>query len=192
VPHLAAAIYSRLGDGVAGLFEIKRAAECLMPGAQVCPAEARPFEHPARAAEIVWKGERVGRMFEFHPSMVEAGRAAVLDLDLRVVERLSAGRKKYAPIRRFPSSAFDLSVVAGLREHAAKLQVAIASFGGPLVETVEFVRQYSGPPLEEGRKSVSFRLTVGSPERTLSSEETGAIRARIIEGMRGLGYELRV
>jgi hypothetical protein len=33
---------------------------------------------------------------------------------------------------------------------------------------------------------------VGSPERTLSSEEVGQIRTRIIEGMRELGYELRL
>ena len=52
----------------------------------------------------------------------------------------------------------------------------------------------SKPPKEDrpGRKSVTFRLTVGSPERTLSSEEVGALRERIIEGMRRLGYELRV
>ena len=54
------------------------------------------------------------------------------------------------------------------------------------------MRQYAGPPLAEGTKSVSFRVTVGSPERTLSSDEIGAIRATIIEGMRELGYELRV
>ena len=53
----------------------------------------------------------------------------------------------------------------------------MASFAGPLLESIEFVRQYSGPPLPEGAKSVSFRLTVGSPERTLSSEEVGEIRA---------------
>jgi hypothetical protein len=35
-------------------------------------------------------------------------------------------------------------------------------------------------------------VTVGSPERTLSSEEVGETRARIIDGMRDLGYELRV
>ena len=63
---------------------------------------------------------------------------------------------------------------------------------GPMLERLDFLRQYSGPPLAEGQKSVSFRLTVGSPERTLSSEEVGQIRAGIIEGMRGLGYELRV
>jgi phenylalanyl-tRNA synthetase beta chain len=191
-PHLVAAIYDRSGDGAAGLFEAKRAAECLMSGAEVCPAEAAPYEHPARAADVQWKGERVGRLFELHPSLVETGRAAILDLDLRVVRKLSAGDVKYKPVRRYPSSAFDLSVIAAAREHVAKLQSGVASFAGPLLESIEYVRQYSGPPLEEGRKSVSFRLTVGSAERTLSSEEVGEIRARIIAGMRDLGYELRV
>jgi phenylalanyl-tRNA synthetase beta chain len=192
IPHLVAALYDRQGDGAAGLFEIKRAAECLMPGARACPAEPRPFEHPARSADILWKGQTAGRLFELHPSLVESGRAAVLDLDLRVVWPLSAAEIKYTPIRRYPSSAFDLSVVAGLREHAGYLEATVASFAGPLLESIQFVRQYSGAPLEEGRKSVSFRLTVGSPERTLSSEEVGEIRARIIEKMRKLGYELRV
>jgi phenylalanyl-tRNA synthetase beta subunit len=54
------------------------------------------------------------------------------------------------------------------------------------------VRQYSGPPLPDGAKSVSYRLTVSAPDRTLSSEDVGVIRQRIIDGMRGAGYELRV
>jgi phenylalanyl-tRNA synthetase beta subunit len=54
------------------------------------------------------------------------------------------------------------------------------------------VREYAEPPIPAGSKSVSFRVTVGSPERTLSSEEVGQIRAAMIEGMLGLGYELRV
>ncbi len=191
-PHAVAAIYDREGDGAAGLFELKRAALCLLPGVEAEPAEAAPYEHPARAANLVSQGERVGRLFELHPSLVETGRAAVLDLDLRVLHGLSAAPVKYTPIRRYPSSAFDLSVVAGERELAGKLESAIASFAGPLLESVEFVRQYSGPPLPAGQKSVSFRLTVGSAERTLSSEEAGEIRERVIGGMRGLGYELRV
>ncbi len=192
IPHLMAVLYDRQGDGAAGLAEIRRAAECLMPGAQASPAEARPYEHPVRSAAILWRGETVGRAFELHPSLVESGRAAVLDLDLRLVRALSAGDLKYAPIRRYPSSAFDLSVVAAPRECVGDLQSAMASFAGPLLDSIEFVRQYSGPPLEAGQKSVSFRLTVGSPERTLSSEEAGEIRARIIDGMRARGYELRL
>ena len=38
-------------------------------------------------------------------------------------------------------------------------------------------------------RACRFRVTAGSPERTLSSDEVSAIRARIIEGMRKLGYE---
>ena len=192
IPHLVAAMYSRQGDGAAGLFEVKRAAECLMPGAQVEPATSRPFEHPARAANIQWRGQTVGRLFELHPSLLESGRAAVVDLDLRLVQQLCAAEVKYTPIRRYPSSAFDLSVIVGLRELAGVLEHHVASFAGPLLESIQFLRQYSGPPLAEGAKSLSFRLTVGSPERTLSSEEIAEIRTRIIEGMRELGYELRV
>jgi phenylalanyl-tRNA synthetase beta chain len=189
VPHLVAALYDRQ-DG--GIFELKRVAECLVAGARTVPVEARGYEHPARAAEIEWKGAVVGRLFELHPRFVETGRAAILDLDLRLVESLSGGPAKYTPIRRYPSSAFDLSVIAPLREHAGKLEDAIAGFAGPLLESIQFVRQYAGPPLAEGTKSVSFRLTVGSPERTLSSEEIAAIRGAIIDRMREQGYELRV
>jgi phenylalanyl-tRNA synthetase beta chain len=61
-----------------------------------------------------------------------------------------------------------------------------------MLESAEFVRQYSGPPLAEGFRSVSFRITVGSAEKTLSSEEVSSIRNQMIEGMRALGYELRI
>jgi phenylalanyl-tRNA synthetase beta subunit len=83
-------------------------------------------------------------------------------------------------------------VIAPLRAHAGALRNEAAGFAGPLLESIQFVREYAGPPLAEWAKSVSFRVTVGSPERTLSSEEVGAIRAGMIAGMRGLGYELRV
>ena len=189
IPHLVAALYDRQ-DG--GIFELKRVAECLLPDARAVPTEARDYEHPARAAEIYWKGAVAGRLFELHPRFVENGRAAILDLDLRLVESLSADRTKYTPIRRYPSSAFDLSVVARSRELAGTLEAAIAGFAGPLLESIQFVRQYAGPPLAEGTKSVSFRLTVGSSERTLSADEIAVIRATIIERMRNLGYELRV
>jgi phenylalanyl-tRNA synthetase beta subunit len=75
--------------------------------------------------------------------------------------------------------------VGDLLRHTARLA------GEPLVE-IEFLRQYSGPPIPEGRKSVSFRLTVAAPDHTLSLEEVGGIRNGIIEGLRGLGYELRL
>jgi phenylalanyl-tRNA synthetase beta chain len=189
VPHLAAAVWSRHGDGAAGLLEVKRLAEGLMPGMQVAPAAARSFEHPSRAWTISWRGRETGRLLELHPGVVE-GRAAVADLDLRAIFELGPPPKKYRPLRRFPSSSFDLSIVAGERDLVGDLGRLLEGHEG--VESVEFVRVYAGAPLDAGQKSVSFRVTVGAPDRTLSSDEAGAIRQRMIDAVRAAGFDLRM
>ncbi len=189
-PHLAAAIYSKQAND-RDLLELKRVAECLMPGAVVRPTESRSFEHPARAGDVFWRDRVVGRLFELHPSMLE-GRAALLDLDLQLIQELRPQEKKHTPLRRFPESEFDLSVIAASRELVGDLQTKLAGFAGQLLDKIEFVRQYAGPPLAENTQSISFRLTVASAERTLSSDEVGSIRGRIIDGMQRLGYVLRV
>jgi phenylalanyl-tRNA synthetase beta chain len=192
IPHFAAAIYARDGDGSAGLFELKRLAECLMPGCEVLIVTARAYEHPERAAEITWRAETTGRLFELHPSLGVEGRAGILDLDLATMQHLDNRELRHQPLRRFPTSAFDLSVVAALRGPAGDIERRlVAAAGSDLVE-IEFVRQYTGAPLPEDQKSVSYRLTVGAPDRTLSSEEVSTIRTRIIEALRNSGYDLRV
>lgn len=192
IPHLAAAIFSRDGDASAALFELKRLAECLTPRCEVRPASARPFEHPERAAAVSWRGETTGRIFELDPSLGVEGRAAILDLDLALLQRLDQRQARYQGLRRFPTSAFDLSVVASLREPAGDIERRLVAAAGNDLLDIEFVRQYSGAPLPEDRKSVSYRLTVGATDRTLSSDEVAAVRNRVIEALRKSGYELRL
>ena len=192
IPHLAAAVYSKSGDGRENLFELKRVALCVGPRLKLRAAEPRTYEHPARSADVLLDGAVTGRLFEFHPSLVETGRAAVLDIDLQQLQQLSAAKARYTPLRRFPTSAFDLSVVTELRRAVGDIEDALIALAAGDLAGIEFLREYSGPPLAEGVKSVSFRLTVGSQERTLSSDEVGSIRTRIIDGMRAIGYELRV
>jgi len=192
IPHLAAAIFAREGDGSEGLFELKRLAECLTPQCEVQPAEAGKYEHPQRSAAVSWRGETIGRLFELHPSLEVEGRAAILELDLSLIERLDQRQERYQSLRRFPTSAFDLSVVTGLREPVGLIEKHLRQAAGSDLVEIEFVRQYTGAPLPEDRKSVSYRLTVGAVDRTLSSEEVAATRNRIIDAMREAGYELRI
>ncbi|MBI4893867.1 MAG: phenylalanine--tRNA ligase subunit beta [Acidobacteria bacterium] len=190
VPHLMAAVYAK-DDGKSGLFEVKRLAECLMPGCTVQPCAPRQFEHPARSAEVAWRGETLGRIFELHPSMVEAGRAAILDVDLGRLFRLGPETKKYAPLRKYPSSEFDLSVITGLRELCATVENRIRTAAGAGCERVSFLYSYQGKPLPEDRQSMSFRVTVSAADHTLSNEEVTAVRNAIIAELRGAGFELR-
>jgi phenylalanyl-tRNA synthetase beta chain len=192
VPHFVAAMFAREGDGSASLFELKRLAECLMPGCEVERAQARPFEHPERAVTVRWRGETVGRLLELHPTLGVDGRAALLDLDLALSERLDKKDLRYQPLRRYPTSAFDLSVVAELRQPAGEIERRLAEAAGDGLVDIEFVREYTGAPLPSERKSISFRLTVGASDHTLSSDQVAAIRDRVIEAMRRSDFELRV
>ena len=191
IDHLAAALYAREGDGAAGLFELKRLAECLMPGAEAAPAEAREFEHPFRTYVVRWRGKPLARIFELHPKLIE-GRAALLDVNLAEMRALGPPEIRYQPLRRHPASAFDLSVVTGLRELSGNIEKRLAALAGDSLEKIEFLRRYTGAPLPPGRQSLSYRLTVFAPGHTLTADELTAIRDRIIEGMKKAGYELGV
>ncbi len=174
--HLVAAVYDRDGDGSASLFELKRLAECLMNGCQVRLSEPRPFEHPERAATIAWQGEDVGRLFELHPSLGVEGRAAILNLDLSTMERLSASQeKRYQALRRFPTSNFDITVQVPLRVTAGLIEQELTKAAGNNLVEIKFLYVYAEPPVREGHKALTYRLTVGAQDHTLSPEETTAI-----------------
>jgi len=169
---------------------LKRLAECLLPGVHAQPTEkTQAHEHPHRTADILLDGIRLGRLFEFHPNMVETGRAAVLDLDLNLLFQHQPAAQRYQQLRRFPASAFDLSVVAAPRALIGEVERQLKSHAGADLLSIAFVRDFTLP---DGQRSLSYRLTVGAPDRTLSSEEVSAIRARVIAGMQTAGYDLKV
>jgi phenylalanyl-tRNA synthetase beta chain len=186
--HLMAAIFGRDTSG-AGVLEMKRVAEFVLPSFRAVPEKSPgKIMHPERAAHIEAGGQRVGHLYELHPSLLERGRAAILDLDLDALLALPVQPKKYQPLRRFPTSSFDLSIVAGERELVADLESRLRRLAGDDLVALQFLLIF---PLPGGKKSVSFRLTVGAEERTLTAEEVTRIRERVVQGVKAAGYELR-
>ncbi len=196
LPHAVAAIYNALGDEQ-DFFELKRVLECVLPLACLRGAEARSYEHPARAAEIIWRDAVIGRLFELHPVLLEEegieGRAMLFDVDLKAAEEIHAARVvRYTPPRKYPTSGFDLSVLTDLRMPVAHIQSGLRSLAGSDLAMIEFIRQYDGPPLPQGRKSVTYHLEIGAADHTVTAEEVTEVRNRIIAGMRRQGYDFRV
>jgi phenylalanyl-tRNA synthetase beta chain len=196
VTHLAAVFFSAHGQDQE-FFELKRVLECLFPNARLrAVTEPLAFEHPVRAAEVFWSHEPIGRIFELHPSLLKSegieGRAMIFDIDIDLSLQLASTRvPKYTPLRKFPTSGFDLSLVTELRTPVDKLQDELTRLAGSDLAMIEFVRQYAGPQLPQGQKSVSYHLKVGALDHTMTTDELTAIRQRIIDGMQALGYELR-
>ena len=195
ITHLTAVFFSAHGQDQE-FFELKRVTECLFPGVRLRAAEARSFEHPVRTADVFWSEQSIGRLFELHPSLLRnegiTGRAMVLDVDIDAAMPLALARvAMYTPLRKFPTSGFDLSLVTELRTPVEKLQDELTRLAGADLAMIEFVRQYAGSQLPQGQKSVSYHLKVGALDHTMTAEELTAIRQRIIDGMQALGYELR-
>jgi len=188
--HLMAAIFSRDTSG-ASVLEMKRVAQYVIPEFKLSPDKGDgKTMHPERSAHLESDGQLVGTLYELHPALLESarGRAALLDLDLDVLRALPAQLRTYEPLRRFPTSSFDLSIVAGERELVADLASKLHRLAGDDLVSLQFLLIF---PLPGGKKSVSFRLTAGAENRTLTADEVTRIRERVVQGIKAAGYELR-
>ena len=65
---------------------------------------------------------------------------------------------------------------------------ALEKLAGEALVSIAFLRDFGLPT---GDRSLSYRLTVGAPDRTLSAEEVTTVRNAVIDGLRAAGYELR-
>jgi phenylalanyl-tRNA synthetase beta chain len=188
--HLMAAIYGRETSG-ANLMEMKRIVQYVAAGCKVAPAKAHnKIMHPERTAHVEVGGQRVGDLYELHPSLLESarGRAAILDLDLDALQALPSQRAPYRPLRRFPTSSFDLSIVSPGHTLVGDLENKLRQLAGNGLVALQFLLIFPLPP---DKKSVSFRLTLGADDRTLTAEEVTRTREKVVEGIKAAGYELR-
>jgi phenylalanyl-tRNA synthetase beta chain len=196
IVHLAALFYNAQGDEQT-FFEMKRVLECAFPGARLtAESTPKPYEHPSRAALVRWSGTEAGRLFELHPSLLAdegiEGRAMLFDIDMQqALSVASQMQTSYKPPRKYPTSGFDLSAVAATKTPAAEIEEHLSRAAAANLVAIHFVRQYSGPPLLEGQKSVSYHLEIGAPDHTLTSDEVSAIRERIAKAMQNAGFEIR-
>ncbi len=183
-----AAIYGRETNG-ANLIEMKRVVQYVAPSCKVVPAKTHEeIMHPERAVHVEVGGQRVGDLYELYPALLDRGRAAILDLDLDALQALPAQRQAYRPLRRFPTSSFDLSIVAPAHTLVADLENKLRQLAGDSLVSLQFLLIFPLPP---DKKSVSFRLTLGADDRTLTAEEVTRTRERVVEGVKSAGYELR-
>ena len=79
--------------------------------------------------------------------------------------------KKYTPIPRFPSVERDLALIVNEDIESGRIAELINKDGGKLLTKLELFDLYQGTQISADKKSVGFRLTFQSQERTLTEEE---------------------
>jgi len=142
--------------------------------------------HPGRAArtEAGWFGE-------LHPKLVE-GRWSAFELDLGTLLAEVPEVLVYEDVVTYPAVLQDLAFVVSEETAAGDLVAAAQEAAGPELRHMRAFDVYRGPQVGEGRKSVAFRVSFQSAERTLSDEDAAKLRGRITEELgRRFAAELR-
>ena len=99
--------------------------------------------------------------------------------------------RKFEGIARFPAVSRDLSMVVPSAMEAANIEKMIRQRGGKILEALELFDIYEGEQVQKGFKSMAYSLTFRSKERTLEEKDITGAMNKILNGLSGLGIELR-
>jgi phenylalanyl-tRNA synthetase beta chain len=88
-----------------------------------------------------------------------------------------------AAVSRFPSSDIDLALVVDDSHPADAVGEALGVASGEWLESVSLFDVYRGSGIDDGKRSLAFRLRFCAPDHTLTDEEVGAVRARCIDAV---------
>lgn len=155
----------------------------------------RPYLHPGRKAEIVYEGITLGYMGELHPEVADnykiGDRAYVAVLDMPSVIPFADFNRKYTGIAKYPAVTRDISMVVPKEILVGQIEDVIAQRGGKILESYKLFDIYEGAQILAGHKSVAYSIVFRAKDRTLTDEEVGASMKKILNGLEGLGIQLR-
>lgn len=152
--------------------------------------------HPGRSGQIFVEDNIIGYIGQIHPKIAngygvkEAIYAFEFDLSLLLNEAKVS--RKYQEIGVMPFALEDLALVVDSSVSAYQLQDAIVRAGAPVLESVNLFDIYQAAPFGPTKKSLTYRLRFRAEDKTLTSEDLGQIRERILRRVKNdFGAALR-
>jgi len=82
-----------------------------------------------------------------------------------------------------PAAEFDLALLLPHGVLASQVERTIREAAGELLERIELFDLYEGAGIDEGHRSVAWRLTLRHPERTLRDKEIEGRRKKILDAL---------
>ncbi len=141
--------------------------------------------HPGKCAAISQDGINVGVFGEIHPLVVENyeftnSPILIADLDLEVLFNIIQDQYEAKPVPVYPPVIEDIAVIVDENLPAVDVEKMIWDAGGKILVRVSLFDIFQSEQIGEGKKSLAYRLTYQSYEKTLTDEEASTIRNRIV------------
>ncbi|MDE6601776.1 MAG: phenylalanine--tRNA ligase subunit beta [Lachnospiraceae bacterium] len=159
------------------------------------PKAGRNYLHPGRQANIEYEGTLVGYLGEVHPEVCDnydmKTRAYVAVLDIPAILPLATFDRKYEGIAKYPAVLRDISMVVPKEVMAGQIEAVIAQRGGKILEDYQLFDIYEGSQIKEGFKSMAYSITFRAKDKTLEEADVTGAMKKILNGLEGMGIELR-
>ena len=159
------------------------------------PKAGKLFLHPGRQAEVFYEGMELGYLGEVHPQVADnygiGGRVYVAVIDILNLMECATFDRKYTGLAKYPAVARDLSMVVPKNVLAGDIEHVLVQRGGKILENYQLFDIYEGAQIKEGYKSMAYTVVFRSKDRTLKEEDINGAMKKILNGLQGLGVELR-
>ncbi len=138
--------------------------------------------HPGKTALISVNNETVGFIGEVIPTLSN-DEVLVFEINLDKLLAKQVGKMKYKEISKFPTVEKDIALLVDKEVLAGDIQKTIKSSGGKLLLSSRVFDLYDGKGIAEGKKSIAFRLTLGSDKETLTDEQINEEISKIVTSL---------
>lgn len=170
----------------ADFFSVKGDLEMLLEG---IPAHFEPLSHtalhPGRSAAILVGEKTIGWIGELHPKWQQHFELplAPVAFSVNVDALLALPPVAYQPISRMQAVRRDVAFLVDDKVSYEAIRGCFWRLKAPSVVDFDLFDFYRGPNLENGKKSLAFRIVMQDTERTLTDIECDQVVASFVEVM---------
>lgn len=137
-----------------------------------------PELHPGISAKIYLDNEEIGIIGRIHPSY-KKDEIYVAEISMTKLYNKQVKPLKFKEASKYPEIVKDLAFVVDNDIESEVIKNQIHRSGGHLLNNIEVFDIYNN--VEDGKKSIAYKLTFKDPNRTLSDEEVMTIFNKIIK-----------
>ena len=134
--------------------------------------------HPGMTAKILLDREEIGIIGRVHPNY-KKDEIYIAELSVTKLYNKQIKPVKFKEATKYPEIIKDVAFVIPNEMESITIKNQIMHSGGRLLTDIEVFDLY--PNIEEGKKSLAYKLTFSDPTRTLTDEEVMNVFNKIID-----------
>lgn len=145
--------------------------------------EGAPWQ-PGLCATLRRGGKGYGRFGVVHPEVcarfdLEGKRVVAGELDLDALLDVAGTTFRTAAPPRFPSLPMDVSMFVEKGVSAGRVVSTAMGVGDTLLKGVTVIDEFVGAQVPDGMRSLTVRLEINAPDRSLTVADAGAVRSAV-------------